>query len=124
MKRFWQNNWKSLLLVTILLLVMYIGVYQIATFWIVDPMISKGVYVSNILLYTPLVIFLICLIYASFKGFSYALSILVFLLYPVTILVFDEWIVVYQLLYTACSLLGNAFGALLFYLRKKSKKNP
>ncbi|HFI0150975.1 TPA: hypothetical protein ACGO3A_001357 [Streptococcus suis] len=124
MKRFWQNNWKSLLPVTILLLVMYIGVYQIATFWIADPMISKGVYVSNILVYTPLVIFLTSLVYASFKGFSYALLALVFLLYPLTILAFDEWIVEYQLFYTACSLLGNGFGALLFSLRKKMKKNP
>lgn len=59
-----------------------------------------------------------------FTVFSPSLLALVLLLYPVTIFFFKEWIILYQIVYTLCALIGNGIGALLFYLRKKSKKNP
>lgn len=87
-------------------------------------MLSKELVVGNILLYTPIVLFLTGLLYGFFHGFSPSLLALVLLLYPVTIFFFKEWIILYQIVYTLCALIGNGVGALLFSLRKKMRKNP
>ncbi|WP_029186263.1 hypothetical protein [Streptococcus suis] len=121
----WQKaSWKAMILAGLVILFMYAGIYLIAFHLIKDTMVSKGLVVGNILIYTPLVLFLLGLIYGFFKGFSIRLLALVFLLYPVTICFFQEWIVVYQIAYTICVIMGNGLGALLFSLKKKMKKNP
>ncbi|HFI0042136.1 TPA: hypothetical protein ACGO8N_000933 [Streptococcus suis] len=121
----WQKaSWKAMILAGLVILFMYAGIYLIAFHLIKDTMVSKGLVVGNILMYTPLVLFLLGLIYGLNKGFSIWLIALVLLLYPVTIFFFQEWIVVYQIVYTLCALIGNGIGALLFSLRKKMKKNP
>ncbi|HFR3775414.1 TPA: hypothetical protein ACGOY7_001619 [Streptococcus suis] len=121
----WQKaSWKAMILAGLVILFMYTGIYLIAFHLIKDTMVSKGLVVGNILIYTPVVLFFLGLVYGLFKGFSIWLLILVFLLYPVTIFFFQEWILLYQLAYTFCALIGNGLGALLFSLRKKMKKNP
>ncbi|MCK3882816.1 hypothetical protein ACTGYP_03560 [Streptococcus suis] len=121
----WQKaSWKAMILAGLVILFMYAGIYLIAFYLIKDTMVSKGLVVGNILIYTPLVLFLLGLIYGLSEGLSIWLSALVFLLYPVTIFFFQEWIVVYQIAYTLCAVMGNGLGALLFSLRKKMKKNP
>ncbi|HEM6111687.1 TPA: hypothetical protein U2B98_000613 [Streptococcus suis] len=121
----WQKaSWKAMILAGLVILFMYTGIYLIAFHLIKDTMVSKGLVVGNMLMYTPLVLFFLGLVYGLFKGFSIWLLILVFLLYPVTIFFFQEWILLYQLVYTFCALIGNGLGALLFSLRKKMKKNP
>ncbi|HEM6090037.1 TPA: hypothetical protein U2B88_002108 [Streptococcus suis] len=121
----WQKaSWKAMILAGLLILFMYAGMYLIAFHLVSDTMVSKGLVVGNILIYTPVVLFFLGLVYGLFKGFSIWLLILVFLLYPVTIFFFQEWIVVYQIAYTLCAVMGNGLGALLFSLRKKMKKNP
>ncbi|MCO8232441.1 hypothetical protein NKE76_03405 [Streptococcus suis] len=109
---------------TLIVLSMYAGIYLIAFHLISDTMLSKELVVGNILLYTPIVLFLTGLLYGFFYGFSPSLLALVLLLYPVTILFFQEWIILYQIVYTLCALIGNGIGALLFSLRKKMRKNP
>ncbi|HFI0158275.1 TPA: hypothetical protein ACGOSR_000467 [Streptococcus suis] len=121
----WQKaSWKAMILAGLVILFMYAGMYLIAFHLVSDTMVSKGLVVGNILIYTPVVLFFLGLVYGLFKGFSIWLLILVFLLYPVTIFFFQEWILLYQLAYTFCALIGNGLGALLFSLRKKMKKNP
>ncbi|WP_105206665.1 hypothetical protein [Streptococcus suis] len=121
----WQKaSWKAMILAGLVILFMYTGIYLIAFHLIKDTMVSKGLVVGNMLMYTPLVLFLLSLIYGLSEGLSIWLSALVFLLYPVTIFFFQEWIVVYQIAYTLCAVMGNGLGALLFSLRKKMKKNP
>ncbi|MGQ7375336.1 hypothetical protein ACTGY2_02950 [Streptococcus suis] len=121
----WQKaSWKAMILAGLVILFMYTGIYLIAFHLIKDTMVSKGLVVGNMLMYTPLVLFFLGLVYGLFKGLSIWLSALVFLLYPVTIFFFQEWIVVYQIAYTLCAVMGNGLGALLFSLRKKMKKNP
>ncbi|HFI0632687.1 TPA: hypothetical protein ACGO4G_001260 [Streptococcus suis] len=121
----WQKaSWKAMILAGLVILFMYAGIYLIAFHLIQDTMVSKGLVVGNILIYTPLVLFLLGLIYGISEGFSIWLIALVLLLYPVTIFFFQEWIVVYQIAYTICAITGNGLGALLFSLRKKMKKNP
>ncbi|HEM4287623.1 TPA: hypothetical protein U1315_000903 [Streptococcus suis] len=124
MEKLRKESWKNLVLATLIILSMYAGMYLLAFHLVSDTMVSKGLVVGNILIYTPVVLFFLGLVYGLFKGFSIWLLILVFLLYPVTICFFQEWIVVYQIAYTLCAIFGNGIGALLFYLRKKSKKNP
>lgn len=121
----WQKAcWKAMILAGLVILFMYAGIYLIAFHLIKDTMVSKGLVVGNILIYTPVVLFFLGLVYGLFKGFSIWLIAFVFLLYPVTIFFFQEWILLYQLAYTFCALIGNGLGALLFSLRKKMMKNP
>ncbi|MGQ7358254.1 hypothetical protein ACTGWZ_03880 [Streptococcus suis] len=121
----WQKaSWKAMILAGLVILFMYAGIYLIAFYLIKDTMVSKGLVVGNILIYTPLVLFLLGLIYGLSEGLSIWLIALVLLLYPVTIFFFQEWIVVYQIAYAICAVMGNGLGALLFSLRKKMKKNP
>ncbi|HFU4363770.1 TPA: hypothetical protein ACGO9G_001752 [Streptococcus suis] len=121
----WQKaSWKAMILAGLVILFMYAGIYLIAFYLIKDTMVSKGLVVGNILIYTPLVLFLLGLTFGLSEGFSIWLIALVLLLYPVTIFFFQEWILLYQLAYTFCALIGNGLGALLFSLRKKMKKNP
>ncbi|HFI0114438.1 TPA: hypothetical protein ACGO7C_001820 [Streptococcus suis] len=121
----WQKaSWKAMILAGLVILFMYAGLYLIAFHLIKDTMVSKGLVVGNMLLYTPLVLLLLGLIYGLSEGLSIWLIALVLLLYPVTIFFFQEWIVVYQIAYTVCVIMGNGLGALQFSLRKKMKKNP
>ncbi|HFI0240086.1 TPA: hypothetical protein ACGPBH_001760 [Streptococcus suis] len=124
MEKIQKTSWKVFIPAIIVILFMYAGMYLIAFHLVRDTMLSKGLVVGNILIYTPVVLFFLGLVYGLFKGFSIWLLILVFLLYPVTIFFFQEWILLYQLAYTFCALIGNGLGALLFSLRKKMKKNP
>ncbi|NQJ73173.1 hypothetical protein HO539_07710 [Streptococcus suis] len=119
-----ETSWKVFIPAIIVILFMYAGMYLIAFHLVSDTMVSKGLVVGNILLYTPFVLFLLGLIYGVNKGFSIWLIALVFLLYPVTIFFFQEWILLYHLAYTFCAFIGNGLGALLFSLRKKMMKNP
>lgn len=119
-----KTSWKVFIPAIIVILFMYAGMYLIAFYLVRDTMLSKGLVVGNILIYTPVVLFFLGLVYGLFKGFSIWLLILVFLLYPVTIFFFQEWILLYQLAYTFCALIGNGIGALLFSLGKKMMKNP
>ena len=119
-----KKSWKSLAVVALVILFMYAGIYLIAFHLISDTMLSKELVVGNILLYIPIVLFLTGLLYGFFNGFSPSLLALVLLLYPVTIFFFKEWIILYQIFYTLCALIGNGIGALLFTQKKKMKKNP
>lgn len=122
MERLQKESWESLAVVALIILFMYAGIYLIAFHLISDTMLSKELVVGNILL--PIVLFLTGLLYGFFNGFSSSLLALVLLLYPVTIFFFKEWIILYQIVYTLCALIGNGIGALLFTQRKKMKKNP
>lgn len=122
MERLQKESWESLAVVALIILFMYAGIYLIAFHLISDTMLSKELVVGNILL--PIVLFLTGLLYGFFNGFSPSLLALVLLLYPVTIFFFKQWIILYQIVYTLCALIGNGIGALLFTQRKKMKKNP
>ena len=113
MEKLRKESWKSLAVVALIILFMYAGIYLIAFHLISDTMLSKELVVGNILIYTPIVLFLTGLLYEFFNGFSPSLLALVLLLYPVTIFFFKEWIILYQIVYTLCALIGNVIGALL-----------
>jgi len=49
-------------------------------------------------------------------------SILVGLLFLLTIFIFGEWIPLYHLVYFLSSLTGNGLGHLFYHLRKKNSR--
>ncbi|MFX3695343.1 hypothetical protein ACJBPM_10580, partial [Streptococcus suis] len=76
---------------------MYSVIYLIAFHLISYTMLSKEMVVGNILLYTPIVLFLNGLLYGFFHGFSPRLLVLDLLLYHVNIFFFKEWIILYHI---------------------------
>ena len=87
-----------------------------------DSMVSKSLVVGNILIFSPLVTLLVSLLYAVIYGFSLHFSILVGLLFLLTIFIFGEWIPLYHLVYFLSSLAGNGLGHLFYHLRKKKSE--
>ncbi len=70
MEKLRKESWKNLVLATLIILSMYAGIYLIAFHLISDTMLSKELVVGNILLYTPIVLFLTGLLYGFFTVFS------------------------------------------------------
>ncbi|WP_449459759.1 hypothetical protein [Streptococcus suis] len=69
MEKLRKESWKNLVLATLIVLSMYAGIYLIAFHLISDTMLSKELVVGNILLYTPIVLFLTGLLYGFFLWF-------------------------------------------------------
>ncbi|MEI4639074.1 hypothetical protein [Streptococcus suis] len=72
MEKLRKESWKNLVLATLIVLSMYAGIYLIAFHLISDTMLSKELVVGNILLYTPIVLFLTGLLYGFFMAFLLA----------------------------------------------------
>ncbi|AFR00661.1 hypothetical protein [Streptococcus suis] len=72
MEKLRKESWKNLVLATLIILSMYAGIYLIAFHLISDTMLSKELVVGNILLYTPIVLFLTGLLYGFFTVFLLA----------------------------------------------------
>ena len=85
-------------------------------------MVSKNLVVGNILIFSPLVTLLVSLLYAVIYGFSLHFSILVGLLFLLTIFIFGEWIPLYHLVYFLSSLAGNGLGNLFYHFRNKKSE--
>lgn len=66
MEKLRKESWKNLVLATLIVLSMYAGIYLIAFHLISDTMLSKELVVGNVLLYTPIVLFLTGLLYGFF----------------------------------------------------------
>ncbi|MTB64160.1 hypothetical protein GGG87_03975 [Streptococcus sp. zg-86] len=84
-----------------------------------DQLVQKSLYVNHILFYIPLVVFLACLIYGLMDGFKIRYAICVFVLFPLTILYWKEWIFLYQVIYSLLALLGNGLGYLVKQMYKE-----
>lgn len=72
MEKLRKESWKNPVLATLIVLSMYAGIYLIAFHLISDTMLSKELVVGNILLYTPIVLFLTGLLYGFFTVFLQA----------------------------------------------------
>ena len=87
-----------------------------------DSILSKGLVVGNVLIYSPLATLLVSLLYAAFYGFSLRFSFLVALLFFLTIFTFGEWIPLYHAAYFLCSLAGNGLGHLIYLFSRKNSR--
>ncbi|HEM3577866.1 TPA: hypothetical protein U1C15_001513 [Streptococcus suis] len=108
------------LLYTLIILFLYVGIYGFASF--LDTYLAKALIVNNILFYTPLGLFILGLIDGRGygHGFSIRVPVLAFLLFPLTIFSFGEWIWLYQVIYSLCAVVGCLLGALLCHIKNKS----
>ena len=94
-----------------------------------DPLLLKGLYINNILFYTPLVILIVSLLYSYRFRFSLWWLLGNGLLYCFTIIPFGEFIWTYFLAYEIFAIVGMAIGASIKNLvqklkNKKLSQNP
>ena len=100
----------------------YFVFYILLRYVPMDSMLSKGLVVGNVLIYSPLATLLVSLLYAAFYEFSLRFSFLVALLFFLTIFTFGEWIPLYHAAYFLCSLAGNGLGHLIYLFSRKNSR--
>ena len=101
---------------------LYFVFYILLRYVPMDSMLSKGLVVGNVLIYSPLATLLVSLLYAALYGFSLRFSFLVALLFFLTIFTFGEWIPLYHAAYFLCSLAGNGLGHLIYLFSRKNSR--
>ena len=107
----------------------YWPLYELLLLLISDPYTLKGLYIYNIILFSPLATFIVSLLYSYHFQFSLWWLLGIALLYCFTIITFNEFILVYFLAYELFSLLGMASGSGIKYMlqrgkNKKLSQNP
>lgn len=102
----------------------YWPLYELLLLLISDSYTLKGLYIYNILLFSPLVTFIVSLLYSYRFRFSLWWLLGIGLLYCFTIITFGEFILLYFLAYELFALLGLAAGVGIKHLfqREKNKK--
>ena len=100
----------------------YFVFYILLRYVPMDSILSKGLVVGNVLIYSPLATLLMSLLYAALYGFSLHFSFLVALLFFLTIFTFGEWIPLYHAAYFLCSLAGNGLGHLIYLFSRKNSR--
>ena len=100
----------------------YFVFYILLRYVPMDAILSKGLVVGNVLIYSPLATLLVSLLYAAFHGFSLRFSFLVALLFFLTIFTFGEWIPLYHAAYFLFSLAGNGLGHLIYLFSRKNSR--
>ena len=89
---------------------LYWPLYELLSLCISDPYTLKGLYIYNIILFSPLVTFIVSLLYSYRFQFSLWWLLGIGLLYCFTIITFGEFILLYFLAYEIFTLLGMASG--------------
>ena len=107
----------------------YWPLYELFLLVVSDHLLLKGLYINNILFYTPLVIFIVSLLYSYRFRFSLWWLLGNGLLYCFTIIPFGEFIWTYFLAYEIFAIVGMAIGASIKNLvqklkNKKLSQNP
>ena len=98
--------------------------YELLSLLISDPYTLKGLYIYNIILFSPLATFIVSLLYSYRFHFSLWWLLGIGLLYCFTIITFGEFILLYFLAYEIFTLLGMASGVGIKHVfqREKNKK--
>ena len=99
----------------------YWPLYELFLLVVSDPLTLKGLYIINLLFFTPLVILIVSLLYSYRFRFSLWWLIGVGLLFCFTIIPFGEFILLYFLAYEIFALVGMASGLGIKYLLQKRK---
>ena len=99
---------------------LYWPLYELLSLCISDPYTLKGLYIYNIILFSPLVTFIVSLLFQ----FSLWWLLGIGLLYCFTIITFGEFILLYFLAYELFALLGlvSGMGIKHLFQRAKNKK--
>jgi len=99
----------------------YWPLYELFLLVVSDPLTLKGLYINNLLFFTPLVILIISLLYSYRFRFSLWWLIGNGLLFCFTIITFGEFIWFYFLAYEILALMGMASGIGIKYILQKMK---
>ena len=107
----------------------YWPLYELLLLLISDSYTLKGLYIYNILLFSPLVTFIVSLLYSYRFRFSLWWLLGIGLVFCFTIITFGEFILLYFLAYELFALLGMASGSGIKYMlqrgkNKKLSQNP
>ena len=102
----------------------YWPLYELLLLLISDSYTLKGLYIYNILLFSPLVTFIVSLLYSYRFRFSLWWLLGICLVFCFTIITFGEFILIYFLAYELFALLGLAAGMGIKHVfqREKNKK--
>ena len=98
----------------------YWPLYGLFILLLQNPKLTE-LYLLNIFIISPVVVFIVSLLYSYRFGFSLQWLLGSCLLYGFTIIPFREFIIVYFLAYEILILLGMAIGIIIKYLVKKLK---
>ena len=106
----------------------YWPLYGLFILLLQNPKLTE-LYLLNIFIISPVVVFIVSLLYSYRFGFSLHWLLGSCLLYGFTIIPFREFIIVYFLAYEILILLGMAIGIIIKYLvqklkNKKLSQNP
>ncbi len=99
----------------------YWPLYELLSLIVSDSLTLKSLYVNNILFYTPLVIFIVSLLYSYRFYFSILWLLTIGLLFCFTIITFGEFILIYLLIYETLALMGMASGIGIKHILQKMK---
>ena len=102
----------------------YWPLYELLLLLISDSYTLKGLYIYNILLFSPLATFIVSLLYSYRFHFSLWWLLGIGLVFCFTIITFGEFILLYFLAYELFALLGLAAGMGIKHVfqREKNKK--
>ena len=95
--------------------------YELFLRIISDSLLLKGLYISNIFVYTPLVTFIVSLLYGYHFHFSLRWLLNILLLFCFTIIPFRDFSIIYFLAYEIFALLGMSIGTFIKHLKNKRK---
>ena len=107
----------------------YWPLYELLLWTITENYILKELFISNVIIFSPLVTFIVSLFYSYRFKFSVWWLIGVGLLFCFTIITFGEFILPYFLAYEVFAIVGIAVGAAIKNLvqklkNKKLSQNP
>ena len=97
----------------------YWPLYELLSLIVSDSLTLKSLYVNNILFYTPLVIFIVSLLYSYRFYFSIWWLLTIGMLFCFTIITFGEFILIYLLIYETVALVGMASGIGIKHILQK-----
>ena len=97
----------------------YWPLYELLSLIVSDSLTLKSLYVNNILFYTPLVIFIVSLLYSYRFYFSIWWLLTIGLLFCFTIITFGEFILFYFLVYETLALVAMASGIGIKHILQK-----
>ena len=100
----------------------YWPLYELFLLVVSDPLTLKGLYINNLLFFTPLVILIVSLLYSYRFRFSLWWLIGNGLLFCFTIITFGEFIWFYFLAYETLTLVGMASGIGIKHILQKNEK--
>ena len=101
----------------------YWPLYELLLWTITENYILKELFISNVIIFSPLVTFIVSLFYSYRFKFSVWWFIGVGLLFCFTIITFGEFILLYFLAYEIFALAGMASGlGIKYFLQKRKNK--